>query len=242
MALIRPLTTTVGVLCAASLLIAQEPRALAPEEYGRWEQLAAQRKPLSPDGNWMVYGITRASRENELRIARSSGGDAVTIAFGEQPAFSDNSRWLAALVGMSEDAEAKLRKDKKPVRKKLSIVELASGAVTTVDGIESFAFSASGTHFAMRHYAPEPATPASPAPGEEPAPKGVTLVVRELVTGADTTFGEVSEIAWQTPGPLLAFAVTVDGGGQQHSAIRHLQPQSTHARLLGIVLRGPGLA
>ena len=47
--------------------------------------------------------------------------------------------------------------------------------------------------------------------GEVIAP-GTTLIVRNLATGQDTTFGSVSEIAWQDKGPALAFAITVDGG------------------------------
>ena len=95
---------------------AQQPRPLEPQEYGRWEQLAAQRSPLSPDGRWLVYGITRANRQNELRVQPGQGGPATAIAFGEQPAFSDDSRWLAYLVGFSEEQEAKLRKEKKSVK------------------------------------------------------------------------------------------------------------------------------
>ena len=85
----------------------------------------------------------------------SDGGAAKTLAFGEQPVFSDDSRWLAYLIGFSEDQEAKLRKDKKPLHKRLGLLELATGRETTVDGIESFAFSPSGSHVAMRRYAPE---------------------------------------------------------------------------------------
>ena len=62
--------------------------------------------------------------------------------------------WRTA-IGMSEEQEAKLRKDKKPVHKRLGILELASGRETIVDGVESFAVSPSGTHVAMRRYAPE---------------------------------------------------------------------------------------
>ena len=195
---------------------AQRPRLLEPAEYGRWEQLTAQRTPLSPDGKWLVYGITRASRQNELRVQPSDGGMAKTIAFGEQPAFSDDSRWLAYLIGFSEEQEAKLRKDKKPLHKRLGLLELATGRETTVDAIESFSFSPSGTHLAMRRYAPEPAGgggsgPPAPAADETVSP-GTTLVIRELATSRDTTFGSVSELAWQDKGTLLAFAITVEGG------------------------------
>jgi hypothetical protein len=114
--------TRIPFVIALSLLwlsagAAQQPRPVEPEEYGRWEQLAAQRTPLSPDGQWLVYGITRSNRQNELRVQRSQGGPATTIAFSEQPVFSDDSRWLAYLVGFSEEQEAKLRKERKPLHK-----------------------------------------------------------------------------------------------------------------------------
>jgi len=157
---------------ASSILAAQSPRPLRPDEYGRWEQLAAQRTPLSADGRWLVYGIVRANRQNELRVQAIDGGAPVILPFGEQPAFSDDSRWLAYLIGLSEEQEAKLRKDKKPVRKQLGLLELATGKSTVVDGVESFSLSPAGSHVAMRHYAPEAAagTPV-PAAGEE-SPKG----------------------------------------------------------------------
>src|SRR5262245_48653111 len=136
---------------------AQRPRMLEPAGYGRWEQLVAQRTPLSPDGRWLVYGITRANRDTELRVQSSDGGAVVkTVGFAEQPSFSDDSRWLAYLIGFSEEQEAQLRKDKKPLHKKLGLLELATGREITLDGIESFAFGPSGSHLAMRRYAPEP--------------------------------------------------------------------------------------
>ena len=146
------------ILLLSPVTRAQRARMLEPAEYGRWEQLVAQRTPLSPDGRWLVYGITRANRDNEVRVQPSDGGAVVkAVPFGEQPAFSDDSRWLAYLIGFSEEQEAKLRKDKKPLHKKLGLLELASGRETAVDGIESFSFSPSGSHLAMRRYAPEPA-------------------------------------------------------------------------------------
>ncbi len=209
--------TKLGLALAAvtvsATLLAQQPRALQPDEYGRWEQLVAQRTPLSPDGQWLVYGIRRADYRNELRVQAIAGGEPVTIPAGEQPVFSDDSRWMAYLIGFTEQEEAKLRKDKKPIRKQLGLRELATGTTTTVEGIESFAFSPSGTHLAMRRYAPEAKddAAASSASSEVVQP-GTHLIVRELATGNDTTFAAVSEIAWQDKGTRLAFAVTAENG------------------------------
>ena len=100
----------------------------------------------------------------------AGGGEVTALPFGEQPAFTDDSKWLAYLIGFSEEEEAKLKKDKKPVHKKLGLLELATGRKVVVDGIESFALSPSGTHVAMRRYAPEPAGGGAPperAPHDE---------------------------------------------------------------------------
>ncbi|MGE0463521.1 MAG: prolyl oligopeptidase family serine peptidase [Vicinamibacterales bacterium] len=211
----RPILAVALAALAASTLTARQPRALQPPDYGRWEQLVTQRTPLSPDGRWLVYGITRANRQNELRVQPSDGGAVTALPFGEQPAFSDDSKWLAWSIGFSEEQEAKLRKDKKPLHEQLGLLELATGRQLALNGVESFAFSPSGTHIALRRYAPEPAggaAPPTPAGSDETIAPGTTLVVRELATGRDTTFGNVSEMTWQDKGPLLAFAVTVEGG------------------------------
>ena len=77
-------STALRILSAAALVSlvssapsAQQTARLQPADYGRWEQLVAQRMPLSPDGKWLVYGITRSSRQNELRVQPSDGGVAL---------------------------------------------------------------------------------------------------------------------------------------------------------------------
>ena len=197
----------------SATLLAQQPQSLRPDEYGRWEQVFAQRTPLSPDGRWLVYGIRRGDFSTELRVQPAEGGDAVTVPAGEQPAFSDDSRWMAYLIGFTEEQEAKLRKEKKPIRKQLGLLELATGHKTTIEGVESFALSATGTHVAMRRYAAETKDDgAASNTNSEQVQPGTAMIVRELATGRDTTFAAVSEIAWQDKGTALAFAVTAENG------------------------------
>ena len=162
-----------------------------------------------------MYGISRADGHTELRVQPSGGGEAVRIPFGEAPAFSEDSRWLAALVGVSEAEEARLRRERKPLHKSLRLVELGTNETTTIERIESFAFSPGGTHVAMRRYAPEANASNGAAPREEAGERqqpGTTLVVRHLASGSETTFAHVSEIAWQDAGARLAFVVTADDG------------------------------
>ena len=153
--------TLLAIALVPALPDVRQGRVLEPRDYGRWEQLVAQPTPLSPDGRWLVYRITRTNGQHELRVQPAAGGEVTALPFGEQPAFSDDSKWLAYLIGFSEEEEARLRKDKKPVHKHLGLLELATGRKVVVDGVESFALSASGTHVAMRRYAP-PMSPPSP--------------------------------------------------------------------------------
>lgn len=204
----------------------------APADYGQWETLVPQpRGGLSPDGKWLVYGINRSNRNNELRVTNIADGTTRTAAFGAQPAFSADSRWIAYAIGYSEAQEEKLRQQKKPIQRKLGLMNLASGDTTVVDLIESFAFNAAGSHIALRRYAPErKEPPPTPPPDDVAVAAGATLIVRELATGRDTTFGNVSEFAWQDKGTLLAFTINADD--QTGNGVQLFDPASSALRLL----------
>src|SRR5215468_8205607 len=118
----------------------------APADFGQWERLvtAPEHGGLSPDGRWLAYGITRTNGENELRVTSIADGATKTVAFGAQQAFSSDSKWLAASVGVSETEQDKLRKARKPFHRKLTLLNLSTAEISTIDGIESFAFSADG--------------------------------------------------------------------------------------------------
>ncbi len=212
------LVTTIAGVAGATILGGQARPAVTHADYGKFESLVTQpRGGLSPDGRWLAYGINRSNRENELRVAPVAAGETKTIPFGSQAAFSADSRWVAYAIGYSESQEEKLRQQKKPIQRKLGTLELASGVMTTVDGIETFAFNASGSHLAMKRYAPEPKSPPDASAAEE-APVGGTLIVRHLATGQDTAFGNVTEFTWQEKGPMLALAIGADdktGNGVQ---------------------------
>ncbi len=201
------------VAALTSTASAQQKPVLAPTEYGRWETLATQSQPLSPDGRWLVYGITRSDGQRELRVTDLQSSKTTPLAFGEQPVFSSDSQWLAELIGFSESEEAALKKAKKPVHKNLRLTKLVSGESTTVEGVEAFTFSATGTHVAMRRYPPtKPDAPAASSDAADETPVGATLVIRTLASGTDLSIGNVSQFAWQSKGSLLALAVTVEGG------------------------------
>ncbi len=220
----RTVVATLGICCL--LLEAQTKAPPAPADYGQWEALVPSRvSGLSPDGKWLAYGINRSNGENELRISKVADATTKAVAFGAQPVFSADSHWLAYSIGYSESQQEKMRKDKKPAQNKLGLTNLLTGEQTVLDGIQSFAFSPSGTWLAMRRYPAEKAGAAGPPSGDPPAedenPAGASLIVRNLATGRDTALANTSEYAWQDfaiKGHLLAVATSSEdktGNGVQ---------------------------
>jgi dienelactone hydrolase len=216
------------ILCASVPAPAQSKPPVPPSDYGQWESLVTFREygGLSPDGKWLAYGINRSNRNNELRVTSIADGTTKIVAYGLQPAFSSDSRWVAYSIGISESQEEKLKKDKKPIPKKIGLLNLTTGELTTVDGIESFSFSPDGGWLAMRRTPPEKkdsdkkdSTDSSAS--EDDIPAGATLLLRQLSTGRDTSFGNVSEFAWQDlprSGTLLAMTINAEdktGNGVQ---------------------------
>ena len=144
---------------------AQTKPAIKAADFGKWETLG--QVVLSPDGKWLACPIRRTDGTYELRVSPTAGGKTHTIAFCSAAAFSAGSRWLACEATVSEAEQDRLRKARRPVQNKLAVLDLAGGAVTTIDDVQSFAFSGDAEYLAFRRYPPSrdgAAQAATPAP------------------------------------------------------------------------------
>src|SRR5947209_8109568 len=195
------------VACAA-VLAGQPKPAVTPADYGKWETLAAGE--LSPDGKWLAYQVRRTDGKHELRLS-PAGAKPLAAAFGENPAFSEDSQWLAYSIGVSEAEQEKLTKDKKPLHRKLGLVRLADGETTVIENVASFAFSKGGAFLALHQYGPDKKEEPGSKTKEPPEPVGATLIVRNLAAATDTSFGSVSSYVWRDRGSVLAFIVSAEG-------------------------------
>jgi dipeptidyl aminopeptidase/acylaminoacyl peptidase len=200
------------MLALAATAAAQPKSTITPADYGKWETLGGT--VLSPDGKWLAAPVRRSNGTSELRLHPVAGGAPKVAVSGTDPAFSSDSRWSGYAIGMNEAEEDKLKKAKKPVQNKLGIMDLSSGATSTVDDVQSFAFSDQGAFVAFRRYPPQRSTTPNTPPAEgapAPDPAGAPLTIRNLQSGADTTFGNVTSYAWQEKGTRLAMIVGVEG-------------------------------
>ncbi|MBE0593704.1 MAG: S9 family peptidase, partial [Gemmatimonadales bacterium] len=194
---------------------------VAPADYGKWEQLGFS-ATVSDDGRWMAYSISRVNEENELRIAQLDGDTSFVVPNGSGAAFSGDGRWLAYAIGVGPKERKKLEDQKKPVRTRLGLRNLATGDTLTVEDVAGFAFSDDGTFLVMRRYPPDGAN--------NRKHQGVDIVIRNLASGLETNFGNVSQFAWQDEGGLLA--MIIDAEGEAGNGIQIFEPASGRLRTL----------
>ena len=189
-----------ALLAAAALLSIPAPASpqdrplVTPDDYGRWERLGAN--ALSPFGDWVAYVVTRVDETSELRVRSLADDSTRVFPWGSAPAFSPDGRWLAWTVGLPPEERERLQEQDEPVRDKATVMDLQTGETRDFEAVSERRFDASGRFIALRGQAPE-----------EPAGKGADVRIVTLGTGAETTFGNVSEMAWSPAGSLLALAV-----------------------------------
>ncbi len=210
----------------------QAPRnAVTPADYGRWEALGSS--VLSDDGKWLAVSISRVDGTAELDVhplgpvaagATESPSKPYFVAReGRQPAFSHDAGWMAYRIGVSEAEREKLQDEKKPVRDGMGVLRLGGAAdkpePVVLQDVTRWAFAPAAPFIAIQRYLPEGAKR-----------KGSDLLVRNLATGAMTTFGNVAEFAWQDEGRLLAF--TIDAEAKAGNGVQVFDPQTGVLRLL----------
>lgn len=189
-------TAMVVALFGAGPVAAQLP-TLTPDDYDQWERLGGA--TLSPNGDWMAVSIGRVSDEGELRIHSTRSDSVVVVPLGTRAAFSSDNRWVAYSIGVSEDEREAAQRRDEPVYDQLGLLNLETGEQTVRDDFASFVFSDDGRYLALRRYKPE-----------DKESDGVDVVVHDLGAGTDMSFGNVSQMAWQEDGTLLAMTTEAD--------------------------------
>ena len=238
------------LIVSAATPTAQTKPTLKPADYDQFESVSpgASRGGLSPNGKWLVYTINRIGGDNELRIIPATGATASesprVVAFGTGAAFTSNSDWLAYGIGQSEAEQERLRTARQPIQRKLGLLNLGTKTETIIDGVETFAFDRTGQTIAMKRYAPAPPAgapaPAAPpaggrggAAGASPAAAvGTTLMVRDLASGTTTTFGNVTEYAWQAADNSRLLAMVISAEGQAGNGIHLFNPATSVLKVL----------
>jgi dipeptidyl aminopeptidase/acylaminoacyl peptidase len=177
--------------------------------------LAAQVQPTLT----LAVPVTRVDEDIELRIRSLRTDSVVAVPHASGAEFSRDGRWVAFMVGHSRAEREAASESDETLHGKLGLLDLSTGEVTERDDFASFSFSYDGRFLALRRYKPE-----------DKDSEGVDIVVHDLQTGTDMSFGNVAEMAWQEGGTLLA--MTVDADDRVGNGVTVFDPNSGRIRSL----------
>src|SRR6185436_3595949 len=110
-------------------------------DYARWRTV--RDVAITDDGNWASYGYQQRRVDDTLFIKSFGGAPEQRIPRASRSQFSDDSKWVAYFVAepvRPNDTQATAEQPQNGPGK-LELRNLASGAVTTWDNVQSFAFS-----------------------------------------------------------------------------------------------------
>lgn len=175
-------------------------KTLGLDDYGRWSRITGT--ALSPDGRWATYTYQPNEGDPTLHVRRLGDTLVHTIPVGASARFSDDSRWLAALVSPPEKEAEKLRKARKPVPRAAMLLDLSSGRRDSVPDAASVTFASGGRWAAVQRARTDTASKA----------RGADVILRDLAGGSSLHLGSVGQIAFNQParGPSTHLAYTVD--------------------------------
>jgi len=183
-----------------STVLAQEEdelKLIKPIDYGQWESLRGY--AISNDGNWVKYQINTQDRDQTTFLRNTKTGNSIEYKNTANSVFSKNSLWFAyskVLTGkeVKKREKSKDKKGENNVPSKINVINLITNDTLELVDVVSYKFSNKESFIAMKRQ----------------KEKINTLIVKNLNSGYDVTFGNVKEFSWQDNGVLLAMLIDTD--------------------------------
>ncbi|MGD0781872.1 MAG: prolyl oligopeptidase family serine peptidase, partial [Candidatus Aminicenantales bacterium] len=193
---------------------AKTPRPIELKDILNWRTLGNM--SLSADGRWLSYRVSPAEGDGEVIFKQTRGPKEYRFPAGEGRTgfvgLSRDARYGAFIVHPDSKDAKKLRQEKKRPALKAAVVNLDSGEKVEYDKIRSIQFSGRNpVWIALLKAVPESQD------REKDKWLGGDLILRELGTGKEILFGNVSEFAFDKQGRWLA--MLVDAYGQAGNGV-----------------------
>jgi len=205
---------------AAAQTAAPSPRPIGLLDILSWKSTGAT--AVSPDGQWVAYRVSPQEGDGEVIVRQTRGTKEYKFPAGEgrmgSVAISEDAKFCAFTVYPTAKEAKTLRKSRQPVTTKVFVVDLSKGDKVEYEKIRSFSFSGENPGWlALHKYAPEGQA------REKDKWSGSDLVLRELTTGKELTFGNVAEFAFDKYGRFLAFIIDAVGQTGNGVELRDMQ-------------------
>ncbi len=194
------------------------PRAMTPVDIAEWKSIRSAQ--LSHDGQWFGYVLAPNEGDGEVILRQvAEGGKELRFPVGDaasNPALqlSADGKWAAFLAWPKAADAARLRRERRPIQGKATLVNLATGQKKEIDKVRAIAFAGDAPRWVALHGygadapaggAPGAGTPAAGAASGRPA--GSDLLLHQLGSETMLNVGNVNEFAFDHSGRWLAFSI-----------------------------------
>ncbi len=198
----------------AQQAVTTQQRAMTLKDVMQFRYLQSQ--VISASGHAVAYEARPDRGDGEAVVHMLETGEVWRVPRGTKPVIAKGDRWMRATVAVPFVAEAlRKKKGKAKVRPALALVNLATGALESIEGGQSAAFSENG------HYVAWLLDPAEKKNKKAEGPKskrtqGKRLVLRRLLEKgdavADVTIENVTRFVFAPDAKRLSYVVcTADG-------------------------------
>jgi len=189
------------LIFAFSLSAQSEKKVLTLEDYPQWKHILSP--AICADGNWASYSF-RPNGGDAILFIKSLVSDKIyDIPFGSGAKFSEDSQWVAYLIGVSKAEAKKLQKDKKPAPRKGELLNLTTGEKYTIENTAAIDFAKNSKFFAAKKAKQDKAAKHN----------GTDLVLQNLETKLSQNIGNVGEYSFNKPGAMIAYTVDAANKG-----------------------------
>jgi dipeptidyl aminopeptidase/acylaminoacyl peptidase len=203
------------MLCLiTSFAIAQEKKPMTWKDIPTWKYMQSNSFKVSPDGQWIAYGIVALEADGEIILKKISDPDSLKKSFPigstnfPSIEFSEDSKWIA-FKEYPKFAEKKANEKSKgkSLKDKLILIELGKDEKKTFENVNSFTFNGkAASHLAIN----------LPKEGNGDA-KGSDLLIHHLNSNKSQNMGNVAEFSFNKSGSHLAY--TVDAANQSGNGV-----------------------
>lgn len=200
------------LIIVASVQLAAQKKNLTREDYDQWQNLGPY--TISDNGQWIYYNISPVDGNDTLFVLSADEETEYKLGLCSSATFSDDSRWLAARKGYSEEETEKMREQKKKIKNKVVLLKLGSGEKRTFDDIQRFTLSKDNKHLIMSGY-----------PGDNS--KSYDLYIYDLDNGSLKNIGNVSDYGLNKKGDRLAYIIDAEGMKGNGVELFNLEDYST---------------
>ncbi len=210
-------------LCLA-LACAAQKKPLDHSVYDSWRSI--RNETLSKDGRWALWVEAPQVGDADLLVAPTTGGEPKRLPRPSTPRFTSDSRFVVFLTVPPEEemkkAQKEKRKPKDMPRNSLTILNLSTGDVQTIESVQSFSLPDKDQGWLLyRPYAFDDETNQAESKEEEKKEEaaqepqhrksqrpGSEYVLRHIATGEEIKISSVTEFEWFEDGGRFAYVVS----------------------------------